>query len=138
MHEALYIDPACPPAEPVIDSLTRRAAYALARARIGRSWGGIHKCSCGALSTSADLILRAIVGEIQTHSLMVHCLAVHRAEIPEIELGALDLLLPKQEEEPTALMIGGNRYHQRWAEEPWCYGGDSDKVDWPSRSHPGA
>lgn len=140
MHRALYIEPTQPPSEsPVLDSLTRRAAFALSRCRMGQGWRGFHTCACGAQSSANEHILRAIIGEIETNSLMVHYLAHHRAECPTLELQALELILPKDELEPTPLMLRGWRYGERYpqaGEHPWLQGLEAHLAEWPERLPP--
>lgn len=117
----LYIEPLHSAAvEPLIDSLTRRSAFALAHSRPGRGWGGAHRCTCGAHSTSTDHIFTGPCGGgFVTHALLVHYLAYHRDEIPESELSSLAALLPADESDPTPRMLRGWHFGERVIDEPW-------------------
>ena len=88
----LYIEPACAPAvTPVVDNITRKLAAAWrARSRdpVGdMAWLGWHDCtggggSCPAKSGNADYYVFGLV----THSLCVHYVAYHRADVDQATL----------------------------------------------------
>lgn len=83
--DLLFIEPKlAASAAPLIDDLTRRmaAAHRVAE-RSPYCFAGVHRCVCGALSKSFDLILPN--GE-KTNSLCVHYLAHHRQEVPSDQL----------------------------------------------------
>jgi hypothetical protein len=113
----LFIHPFDPPSEhPLIDELTKRMTAAFNRCergvwlsdggfRVGHSWRGSHRCSCGAISDSQDRRYNHGM-DVITNSLCVHYLAYHRDEIPEIEIAKVRLL-PARYEMPTEEQLKG-------------------------------
>ena len=106
-HEAclLFIEPTQPASPmPLIDELTRKMAAAFrAAAPSANSWLGVHECVCGVASTNHNYILP---DGRTTHSLCVHYLAHHRAEVPAKQLQEV-AQLAAGELEPTERELSG-------------------------------
>ena len=97
----------------VIDSLTRRMVAAWrARRDSGPVYFGFHKCKCGAASDTSTHWVMANGTELETSSLCVHYVAMHRREIPTSELVKLEGLT-QEELEPTQAELEGIRVVRR-------------------------
>lgn len=113
----LFIHPAGPPTEPIIDELTRKAA-AMWRARRTdpNGYRGVHECTspgCGVTSDNKNHFVTSpgASGELMTNSLMVHYIAVHRNEISERDLGIVAAATDSTE--PSESEIRGGRPYIR-------------------------
>jgi hypothetical protein len=85
----LFIEPgqAASPT-PVVDHITRRMCAAFRQAKESDyAYGGIHRCICGAHSSSSDYHLPS--GDL-TNSLCVHYVAHHRAQVPQQQLARIE------------------------------------------------
>lgn len=85
VNHLMMIEPTVAPTAPIVDDLTRRAAFVLATAESGkRRYRGWHQCTgsgCHAMSDNTD----HLVGGMTTNSLLVHYVTCHRDEIPPTE-----------------------------------------------------
>lgn len=70
---------------PIIDDYTCLATYALRLQIMGQAYRGFHVCKCGAHSDNRDRTYNGI----ETNSLIVHYVAMHRDEVPQAELDKL-------------------------------------------------
>jgi hypothetical protein len=113
----LFIEPRGAPSEPIIDDVTRSATELLRSASIGKRYRTRFKCTgsgCPARSDNADLWIGD--GKRKTHSLIVHYVACHRAEI---DLDVISWLLHRpgsfsfSEFEPTQYELTGVRTSER-------------------------
>jgi hypothetical protein len=95
----LFIEPEQPAsALPVIDDPTLRITAAFRRATPDRLiYCGVHQCKCGATSHRRNYHLPN--GET-THSLCIHYMAHHRAEVPQQQMAKV-LLLANGDLQPT-------------------------------------
>lgn len=105
--ELLFIEPTgAPSIEPVIDNLTR-ALVAAWRVRRTSEHGhrGVHHCTGRGCKATSDNRDHRVAGYL-SHSLCVHYLAHHRAEVPQ---ATLDLIAswPMPDGEPDAFELTG-------------------------------
>jgi len=106
----LFIEPIHPASStPIVDHITRRMAAAFRAARTD-TWisAGLHKCVCGAYSTSVNYYLPS--GHL-TNSLCVHYVAYHRSEIPARQMTIIETLT-SEEVQPSNRELEGDRYRQ--------------------------
>jgi len=101
--------------EPLVDEATRKVTAAFRVATPGPMYRGVHRCSCGVLSSNRNYTLP---NGLVTNSLCVHYLAYHRDEVPATEMEKV-LKLKQGEAEPTTLELNAPKELGREIRPPW-------------------
>lgn len=101
----LMIEPVGAPSEPIVDDVTRAAMAALAAAKAASRTRGWHSCTGRGCRASSDSTIWKIAG-VETNSLVVHYVARHRDEVPQVEIDKL-MTLGLAPVEPTIEAIDG-------------------------------
>lgn len=105
--DLLFIEPTQAPTAPIVDSITRKLTAAWRQRQTGPvRYRGQHSCTgvgCTATSDNAD---HRVVVELDTNSLCIHYVAMHRSEVPASELEKIAAL--QGEQEPTDAELRGD------------------------------